>query len=53
MAYNGYRDPEIASHLVEVLWKLGKTEEAKQLLEEAELENPLHPLLQNIREKIL
>ena len=53
LAYNGYRDPEIASHLVEVLWKLGKTEEAKQLLEEAELENPLHPLLQNIREKIL
>lgn len=50
-AYEDYPDPEVAAHLVEVLWKLGRLEEARQLLEEAEAADPDHPLLEDIRER--
>ncbi len=39
-AYQARRDPEIAAHLGEVLWTLGKKGEARGLLEGALLENP-------------
>jgi len=50
-AYQGFPDPEIAAHIVEVLWKLGRLDEAREVLEDAEKENPDDPLLQGIRER--
>ena len=51
LAYEGFPDPEVAAHIVEVLWKLERNEEAKTFLEMAELESPDHPLLKSIRER--
>ena len=50
-AYQDFPDPEIAAHVVEVLWKLGRMDEAREVLEEAERENPDDPLLLDIRER--
>lgn len=48
-AYDILKDPEVAAHIVEVLWKLGRTDEAKRELEEAEKLFPESELLQQIR----
>lgn len=50
-AYVGFPDPEVAAHIIEVLWKLERTDEARELLEEVEQEAPDHPLIKDIRQR--
>ena len=52
MAYERLRDPEVAAHIVEVLWVLGREEQAQVALQEAELLFPDNDLLMRIRERI-
>ncbi len=51
-AYDGLKDPEVASHIVEVLWKLDRLEEARAVLEEAEVLFPDNGLLKRVRERV-
>jgi tetratricopeptide (TPR) repeat protein len=51
-AYEKLRDPEVAAHIVEVLWVLGREEQAQVALQEAELLFPDNELLMRIRERI-
>lgn len=51
IAYADYPDGEVAAHIVEVLWKMKRDDEALEFLAEAEEENPDHPLLEQIRER--
>jgi tetratricopeptide (TPR) repeat protein len=51
-AYTMLKDPEVASHVVEVLATLERLDEASKILEEAELLHPDNELLQNIRERV-
>ncbi|HWN07442.1 MAG TPA: tetratricopeptide repeat protein [Steroidobacteraceae bacterium] len=39
-AWTGSEDPEVAAHLGETLWRMGRTAEAKKLWDEALAENP-------------
>lgn len=48
-AYAKVQDPEIASHLVEVLMESGKRQEAKKILREAWKKAPEHEDLQRIK----
>ncbi len=50
-AWEILKDPEVAAHIVEVLWKLGRTEEARHELEEAEKLFPENEMLQRVRER--
>lgn len=50
-AYESLRDPEVAAHIVEVLWKLDRVVEAQQFLVDAELLYPDSKLLQAVRDK--
>jgi tetratricopeptide (TPR) repeat protein len=52
-AYERYRDPEVASHIVEVLWTLERHDDAKTVLEGAELLFPDDKLLKSVRERFL
>lgn len=46
-AFDQFPDPEVAAHLVEVLWVRGERAEARQILEDALAENPeSEPLLE-------
>ncbi|MDZ7644757.1 MAG: tetratricopeptide repeat protein [Woeseiaceae bacterium] len=47
------RDPEIGAHIVEVLWELGRCDEARAMMKEAEELDPDHPTLQDVRERVL
>jgi tetratricopeptide (TPR) repeat protein len=51
-AYEGLKDPEVASHIVEVLWKLDRMEEARAVLEEAEVLFPDNHMLESVRERV-
>jgi tetratricopeptide (TPR) repeat protein len=51
-AYEMLKDPEVASHIVEVLVKLGRDEDARQALADAEVLFPDNELLQGTRERI-
>jgi len=51
-AYEMLKDPEVASHIVEVLSKLGRHDEARQALADAEALFPDNELLQRTRERI-
>jgi len=51
-AYDSLKDPEVAAHIVEVLWKLERLDEAKEVLEDAEVLFPKNELLENIRERV-
>lgn len=51
-AYAILKDPEVASHIIEVLAKLEKEDEALKVLEEAELLNPDNKLLKDVREHV-
>ena len=51
-AYAGLKDPEVAAHIVETLWKLDRTDEARAVLEDAELLFPENPLLERARERV-
>ncbi|XZG70125.1 tetratricopeptide repeat protein [Chitinibacteraceae bacterium HSL-7] len=44
-AYAGYKDPEIGAHLVDVLWALGRQDEARKVYEEAVLLDGEHKVL--------
>jgi tetratricopeptide (TPR) repeat protein len=48
-AYGILKDPEVAAHIVEVLWKLDRMDEAKKVLEDAEAIFPENELLERIR----
>ena len=52
-AQNNLYDPEVISHHAEVLWHLGRSEEALDLIGVAMLEFPGNDLLNNIRQRIL
>jgi predicted Zn-dependent protease len=52
-AYQSLKDPEIASHLVEVLIKQGKQPEAKQVLQEMLVKFPQDPMLVKVKEKFV
>ena len=49
-AYAKLKNPEVASHIVEVLGKLERQEEALKVLEKAQLLNPGSKLLKGVRE---
>lgn len=51
-AYEKLRDPEVAGHIVEVLWALERTDEALQTLEEAEQQFPDSDYLVDVRERL-
>lgn len=48
-AYEVLEDPEVAAHIVEVLWKMDRTDESMEQLVEAEERWPESPLLENAR----
>ncbi|MDZ7770201.1 MAG: tetratricopeptide repeat protein [Woeseiaceae bacterium] len=48
-AYAMLPDPEVAAHIVEVLWKLDRIDEAKVVLEEAEQKSPDNSMLKQVR----
>lgn len=50
-AFAGNPDPEIASHLGEVLWVHGDKEEAKKIWQDSLKDNPKHPLLEAVIQK--
>lgn len=51
-AYAILKDAEVASHIVEVLGKLERHDEALKVLEEAELLDPDNELLKDVRERL-
>lgn len=51
-AYAIQQDPEIAAHLAEVLWKQGKKDEAKQILDQALSANPDNEVLASTAQKL-
>jgi tetratricopeptide (TPR) repeat protein len=51
-AYEMLKDPEVVSHIVEVLSKLGRDDEARQTLADAEVLFPDNELLKGTRERI-
>jgi tetratricopeptide (TPR) repeat protein len=51
-AYAKLPDPEVASHIVDVLAVLERNDEALSVLEEAESRNPDHELLRDVRERV-
>jgi tetratricopeptide (TPR) repeat protein len=48
-AYETLEDPEVAAHIIEVLWKMDRAEESMEQLVEAEERWPESPLLENVR----
>ena len=51
-AYEKLSDPEVASHIVDVLHALGRDDEALVLLEEAESRDPDNKFLHDVRERV-
>lgn len=51
-AYEDFRDPEVASHLVAVLWALDRQDDARTTLENAELLFPDSELLKSARKRL-
>ncbi len=52
-AYEKLRDPEVAAHIVEVLWMLERRDEAKAALEDAALLFPDDDLLEDVRKRLM
>jgi len=52
-AYERFRDPEVASHIIEVLWALERHDDAETTLANAELLFPDNGLLKSVRERLL
>ncbi len=52
-AYELFRDPEVASHIVEVLWALERHDDAMTTLETAELLFPDNDLLNSARKRFV
>lgn len=51
-AYAGLKDPEVAAHIVEVLWKLDRLDEARTTLEDAEALFPEDEMLKQVRARV-
>lgn len=51
-AYKAFPDPEVAAHLGEVLWVLGKHEQAQRVWQESLSANPDHELLQQTIDRL-
>ena len=51
-AYEKLDDPEVASHIVEVLIALNRKDEALEFLAAAEEKSPENPMLQDVRERL-
>lgn len=52
-AYAAQADPEIAAHLVENLWLMGRKDEARTLWQNATRKHPDHDALKNVQRKVL
>ena len=52
-AYELFKDPEIAAHIIEVLWKVDRNDEAKEFLSEAESLFSDSIYIENIRDNLL
>jgi tetratricopeptide (TPR) repeat protein len=52
-AYSQRRDPEIAAHLGEVLWVIGRKDEAKSILQDAVVAHPDNDVLKNTVNRLL
>lgn len=52
-AYAKRSDPEIAAHLVENLWLLGRKDEAQTLWQNASRQHPQHEALKNVQKRLL
>ncbi len=52
-AYERFRDPEVASHIIEVLWALDRQDDAVTTLDNAELLFPDSEILKSVRERFL
>ncbi len=50
-AWSMIKDPEVGAHLVEVLWTLGRIDEARAILEESETFEADNPMLEDIRRR--
>ena len=51
-AYRLRKDPEVAAHLGEVLWVLGRRDEARARWDEAGKHNPENPKLTETRKRL-
>jgi Flp pilus assembly protein TadD len=51
-AYAGLKDPEVAAHIVETLSKLERLDEARAVLDDAQVLFPEHPMLEDVRERV-
>lgn len=51
-AYDKLKDPEVAAHIVEVLWKLERVDDAKKVLEDADRLFPDNEILESIRARV-
>lgn len=52
-AYQDLRDPEVAAHFGEVLWKLGQKERALKVWAEARNDDPDHPILRETVQRLV
>ena len=51
-AYRQRQDPEVAAHLGEVLWALGRREEARARWDDAQKHHPEHPKITETRKRL-
>ncbi len=51
-AFDKMPDPEVAAHLGEVLWQLGRLEDAQQIFEKALRDDPEHPVLRDTIQRL-
>lgn len=52
-AYDSMPDPEVAAHLAEVLWELGRQEQAETILQDALQEEPDHQVLRDTIKRLM
>ncbi|MFK7865341.1 MAG: tetratricopeptide repeat protein [Pseudohongiellaceae bacterium] len=52
-AFANFPDPEVASHLGEVLWNMGRQDEAKQVWADSLADNPDSELIKEVTERLL
>ncbi|MCL2075666.1 MAG: tetratricopeptide repeat protein [Betaproteobacteria bacterium] len=52
-AYARMKDPEVAAHLGEVLWQLGRHDEAKEIWQQAGEKSPDHPALKETKRRFM
>ncbi|MCA8836918.1 MAG: tetratricopeptide repeat protein [Proteobacteria bacterium] len=51
-AWAGFRDPEVASHLVELYWTTGLKDKAKKFLQKSQEEFPDSHMLEDVRQRL-